>query len=68
MVKVESTPETDALAAVKSLSTQNVDLIDLVIANAGIYSLSAFQKVSEMKPSDLLHYCDVNAAGTVPLF
>ena len=68
VVKIESTSETDALEAIKSLSTHNIDHIDIVIANAGIFSLSAFQKVSEMKSSDLLHHCDVNAAGPVRLF
>lgn len=68
VVKIESTSDTDALEAIKSLSTHDIDHIDIVIANAGIFSISAFQRVSEMKTSDLLHHFDVNAAGPVRLF
>lgn len=68
VVKIESTSESDALEAIKSISTHHISHIDIVIANAGIFSLSAFQKVSEMKTTDLLHHCDVNVAGTVRLF
>ena len=68
VVKIESTSETDALEATKGLSAHNIDHIDIVVANAGIFSLSTFQKVSEMKTSDLLHHCDINVAGTIRLF
>lgn len=68
VVKIKITSETDALEAIKRLSTHNIDHVDIVVANAGIFSLPTFQKVSEMKTSDLLHHCDVNVAGTIRLF
>ncbi|MCJ1361036.1 hypothetical protein MMC16_000133 [Acarospora aff. strigata] len=68
VVRVESTSDTDALEAVKSLSDQGVTKLDVVIANAGIFKLAAFQKVADMKTSDLLEHVDINAAGVVRLF
>ena len=68
MIQIESTSETHALEATKSLSTHNLDHIDIAIANTGIFSLSAFQKVSKMSASNLLHHCDISAAGTIRLF
>lgn len=68
IVKVESTSDTDAANAIKSLSAHGITKLDIVIANAGIYRLEAFQKVADMKTSDLLEHVDVNAAGVVRLF
>lgn len=68
IVKIESTSDTDAANAIKSLSARGIDKLDVVIANAGIYRLEAFQKVADMKTSDLLEHVDVNAAGTIRLF
>ena len=68
LVKIESTSETDAKHAVSSLSTHGITHIDTVIANAGIFKLAAFQKVSEMKTSDLMEHVDVNAAGVIRLY
>jgi norsolorinic acid ketoreductase len=68
LVKVESTSDTDAKHAISSLSSQKINHIDTVIANAGMYKLAAFQKVADMKTSDLIEHVDVNAAGVVRLF
>ena len=68
LVKIESTSDTDASAAVASLQKQGISHLDIVIANAGIYKISAFVRVDEMKTTDLMEHFDVNAAGTVRLF
>lgn len=68
LVKVESTSDTDAKHAISSLSSHNINRMDTVIANAGMYTLATFHKVVDMKPSDLIEHVDVNAAGVVRLF
>jgi norsolorinic acid ketoreductase len=68
VVKVESTSETDALEAVKTITAQGITHLDVVIANAGIFKSSAFIEVAKMKTSDLLEHVDINAAGPVRLF
>ena len=68
LLQIESTSDTDAKEAVSSLSAQGITHIDTVIANAGIFKLEAFQKVSDMKTADLIQHVDVNAAGVVRLF
>lgn len=68
LVKIENTSDDDAVTAVSSLREQGIDHLDIVIANAGIFKISAFVKVEEMKTFDLMEHFDVNAAGTVRLF
>lgn len=68
LVKVESVSETDAIEAVKSLRSQGINHLDVVIANAGVFHHHAFIEVSKMKANDLLEHVDVNAAGPVRLF
>jgi norsolorinic acid ketoreductase len=66
-VKVDSTSETDAVEAIKSLGDK-ITKIDIVIANAAIFKLSAFKPVAEMQISDLMEHFAVNTAGPVRLF
>ena len=68
VIKIESTSDTQAREAVSSLSKHDITKIDIVIANAGIFKLAAFQKVADMKTSDLMEHFDVNAAGVVRIF
>ena len=46
----------------------DITKIDIVIANAGIFKLAAFQKVTDMKTSDLMKHFDVNATDVVRIF
>jgi len=68
LVKIESTSETDAVEAVKSIQSQGVSHLDVVIANAGIFKTEAFLEVAKMKTSDLIEHVDVNVNGPVRLF
>jgi len=68
VVKVESISDTDASEAVHSLASYDITKLDIVIANAGIFKLKAFQKVAEMQTADLMEHFNVNAAGVVRLF
>ena len=68
VVKIESTSDTQAREAIASLTSHGIKKIDIVIANAGIFKLAAFQKVADMKPSDLMEHFDVNTAGVVRIF
>lgn len=66
VVKIDSTAEADALKAVEELSKQGIDLLDLVIANAGV--ARAFPKVSELKVADLQAHIAPNVFGVVWLY
>lgn len=68
LVKIESTSETDAVEAVKSIQSQGVSHLDVVIANAGIFKTEAFVEVAKIKTSDLTEHVDVNVNGPVRLF
>ena len=68
VVKVDGKSETDAADAVRFLADQGVTKLDVVIANAGIYTLSAFSPVKDMKTSHLTEHFDVNATAVVRLF
>ncbi|KAH7312957.1 hypothetical protein BKA65DRAFT_516988 [Rhexocercosporidium sp. MPI-PUGE-AT-0058] len=66
VVKADASVETDALEAVKILSSQGIDYIDIVIANAGVsYS---WPKVSELKIEDLQGHLVPNVFGVVWLY
>lgn len=68
-VKIDSASDTDALEAIKNLqSNDKITKLDIVIANAGIYKLSAFEKVADIKLSDLFEHFNVNTAGPIRLF
>jgi norsolorinic acid ketoreductase len=69
VVKIDSTSDTDAQEAVTDLTAAHgITKLDVVIANAGIFRVHAYTKVSDMKPADLLEHVDVNTAGTLRLF
>ncbi|KAL2060963.1 hypothetical protein VTL71DRAFT_9015 [Oculimacula yallundae] len=66
VVKVDASAETDALEAVKTISAQGIDHIDIVIANAGVSYI--WPKVSELKIEDLQGHLIPNVFGVVRLF
>ncbi|PVH81113.1 norsolorinic acid reductase-like protein [Cadophora sp. DSE1049] len=66
VVKVDASIETDALEAVKTLTSQGIDHIDIVIANAGVSY--AWPKVSELKIEDLQGHLVPNVFGVVWLY
>ena len=67
IVKISSTSETDAAAAVKELEAlHDIDVLDIVIANAGI--AKAYPRVEAAQTSDLLEHYHVNVIGTIILF
>lgn len=69
MAKIDATSDTDVLEAMGNLEKHhNVHHLDIVIANAGIFTATAHQKVGNMNLSDLQSHIDVNAYGVVRLF
>ncbi|KAI5927148.1 hypothetical protein F4810DRAFT_652583 [Camillea tinctor] len=66
VVKVDATAESDAASAVKELSAQGIEHLDLVIANASI--AQSCPKVSEVKASDLQAHFTANVFGLVWLY
>ncbi|KAI1408233.1 NAD(P)-binding protein [Hypoxylon sp. FL1857] len=67
VVKLDASVESDAAAAIQKLvSTQEIDHLDIVIANAGIAYM--YPTVSELKTSDLLAHMTPNVFGLVWLF
>lgn len=66
IVKLDSAVEADATEAVKSLKTQGVDALDIVVANAGISEVHP--AVSEVNASDLQKHITVNVLGVVWLY
>lgn len=68
IVKVESTSDTDAQEAISSLGEHQINHLDLVIANAGLFALHAFVEVSKIQTEDLIKHFDVNTGGPLRLF
>lgn len=67
VVKIDSTVESDAAAAVGELQTKHgVDHLDIVIANAGI--ALTFPSVAELKIPDLLRHLTTNTFAVVWLY
>ncbi|KAH6717085.1 hypothetical protein BKA61DRAFT_477458 [Leptodontidium sp. MPI-SDFR-AT-0119] len=66
VVKTDASVETDALEAVKALSFQGIEHIDVVIANAGVSY--TWPKVSELKIEDLQGHLVPNVFGVVWLY
>jgi NAD(P)-dependent dehydrogenase (short-subunit alcohol dehydrogenase family) len=66
LVKVDASNESDALEAVKQLSAEGIDHLDLVIANAGISY--TWPKVSDLNISDLQAHIETNVYGVVWLY
>lgn len=66
LVKVDASVETDALSAIKTLTSEGNDHIDIVIANAGVSYI--WPKVSELKIEDLQGHLVPNVFGVVWLY
>ncbi|KAJ5680249.1 hypothetical protein N7536_011388 [Penicillium majusculum] len=68
IVKIDASSDTDAKAAVESLSSQGVSALDIVIANAGVFDTAAFTTVAESTVAQIRTHLDVNTLGPVRLF
>lgn len=67
VVKIDSTVEADAKAAVEQLRAhEGIQHLDIIIANAGI--AYAWPSVAEVKPEDLLAHFKPNVLGIVYLY
>ncbi|KAE8349778.1 NAD(P)-binding protein [Aspergillus coremiiformis] len=66
IVKIDATSSTDQADAVKTLTSQGIDHIDILIANAGV-ALS-WPKVSAVKVEDIQKHVDTNAYGLIRLY
>lgn len=66
--KIDASSDTDAKAAVESLSSQGVSALDIVIANAGVFDTAAFTTVAKSSIAQIQSHLDVNAVGPVRLF
>ncbi|KAJ5174168.1 Short-chain dehydrogenase/reductase SDR [Penicillium canariense] len=68
IVKIDASSDTDAKAAVESLSSQGVSALDIVIANAGVFDTDAFTTVADSTIAQIQTHLDVNTVGPVRLF
>ncbi|KAK3311862.1 hypothetical protein B0H66DRAFT_614621 [Apodospora peruviana] len=68
LVKISSNSDTDAVDAIATIKAAGVDHLDIVIANAGISSTSAFAKVDGVKLKDIRDMFEVNTLGPLKLF
>jgi norsolorinic acid ketoreductase len=68
IVKIDASSDTDAKAAVESLTSQGVSALDIVIANAGIFDRAAFTTVAESSIEQIKTHHDVNTLGPIRLF
>jgi len=68
IVKVESKSDTDCLEAISTIKYQDINHLDVVIANAGYYTPPADPKVAKINANDLLDHVNVNTAGPIRLF
>ena len=66
IVKLDSAVEADAVEAVKTLETQGIDSLDIVVANAGISEV--YPAVSAMNASDLQRHITINVLGVIWLY
>lgn len=67
VVKIDSSTESDAAAAVKLLqSTYNITKVDVVIANAGI--VKSYKSVATVSVAEVQEHIAVNAIGPLVLF
>jgi len=67
-LKVEATSDTDPLEAMRSIEAQGCDKLDIVVANAGIFSPDAYKPVAKMRINDLKQHFDVNTISVVRIF
>jgi norsolorinic acid ketoreductase len=68
VVKVDAGSDTDALEAVKSIKTEGVTSLDIVIANAGIFDTAALVPVADVKIAQIQEHLEVNTVGPIRLF
>ncbi|KAI5200875.1 hypothetical protein AUEXF2481DRAFT_77134 [Aureobasidium subglaciale EXF-2481] len=68
VVKIESRSDTDCISAVNFLHDQGISHLDVVIANAGFYTVPKEPAVAKITAEELLDHVNVNAAGPVRLF
>jgi len=69
LAKIDATSDSDVLQAMSELDQRhNIQHLDIVIANAGIFTPTAHQKMGNMNLSDLQSHIDVNAYSVVRLF
>jgi norsolorinic acid ketoreductase len=68
VVKIESTSDTDAQAGISTLGSHQINHLDLVIANAGLFATHAFVEVSKIQTKDLIEHFNVNTGGPLRLF
>jgi NAD(P)-dependent dehydrogenase (short-subunit alcohol dehydrogenase family) len=66
VVKVDASVESDPSEAVAALTTQGIDHLDIVIANAGVSQ--NWPKVSDLKVADLQRHLTPNVFGVVWLY
>ncbi|CAI7585337.1 unnamed protein product [Penicillium glandicola] len=67
-IKIDARSNTDAKAAVETLSSQGVSSLDIVIANAGIFDIAAFTTVADSTIEQIQAHLDVNTLGPIRLF
>ncbi|KAH8701273.1 hypothetical protein GQ44DRAFT_785882 [Phaeosphaeriaceae sp. PMI808] len=69
LTRIDATSDTDVLQAMGDLEQRhNIQHLDIVIANAGIFTPTAHQKIGRMNLSDLQSHINVNAYSVVRLF
>lgn len=66
IVKLDSAVEADAIEAVKTLETEGIDSLDIVVANAGISEV--YPAVSAVNASDLQKHITINVLGVIWLY
>lgn len=68
VLKVEATSDCDALEAAKSIEQEGVTNIDILIANAGIFTPAAYLPVSQVSIDQVKDHLDINTVGPLRLF
>ncbi|KAM7218342.1 hypothetical protein V8F06_006265 [Rhypophila decipiens] len=66
LVKINSTSETDPANAIKTIQTEGVNHLDIVIANAGISE--GYARIEAIKTNELRQFFEVNTIGPLILF
>lgn len=66
VVKLDATVEADAAEAVKQISSQGIEHLDIVIANAGVVDI--YPTVADVKIEDMLKSLKPNVFGAIWLY
>jgi len=66
VVKIDSSSDTDAFQAAKSLQARGINHLDVVVANAGIST--DWKSAKDVQPEDLRTVLNVNVVGPLTLF